>query len=449
MIAARLDLQPADALAYHRSKGAVISWDHTEVWREDNVHSFTVAKATSLELLRWFHEEVDRAIGKGQTFQEFRRRLEWRLKDAGWWGKKEVLDIDTGEITQAQLGSVRRLRTIYQTNVQTAYMAGRYKRYVENAQARPYWRYIAIMDGRTRPAHAALHGKVFRWDDPIWEVIWPPNGWGCRCRVQALSEAEFSALGIELSNGRDSIVSLDVPINRDGDMATVQGLRYTDSAGKPAIFRPDPGWDYNPGAEWARWDPAGFKSDAADAPSITAQSTGDVVKARDDQPTWKDLGRPDLRDKGITRRPAPEMLMTAEGLDAAVEAMNQAMIPDGKMNVVKTPVEEVAIRPELLPHMVEKRADGRERYALYAMDTLKNPFEVWLTAYDDGSYRKRYIGVFQGAEGDKERNLLVILRENTDGSIMWDLYNMMQQDSKRLNRLRVGKLLYWLGMEEE
>ncbi|GHT96172.1 hypothetical protein AGMMS49545_20500 [Betaproteobacteria bacterium] len=157
-----------------------------------------------------------------------------------------MLDANTGEITQVQLGSARRLRTIFQTNVQTSYMAGRYKRYLDNAENRPYWRYVAVMDSRTRAGHAALNGKIWRADDPIWQTLWPPNGWGCRCRVQALSAAEFEKSGAKLEDGKDAIVEKEVVINKDGDTMTVKGIRYIDDTGKEKVFWADPGWDHNP-----------------------------------------------------------------------------------------------------------------------------------------------------------------------------------------------------------
>ena len=52
------------------------------------------------------------------------------------------------------------------------------------------------MDSRTRPSHAALNGKILRYDDPFWNSFYPPNGWNCRCRVRALSESRLTRKGI-------------------------------------------------------------------------------------------------------------------------------------------------------------------------------------------------------------------------------------------------------------
>lgn len=437
MIHARLDLEPKDAVAYFAGKGEQLAWDHTEVWGEANVHSYTVAKATSLELLRTIRAETAKAIGPGQAFEQFKKTLRPRLEEMGWWGKQEVLDIDTGEITQAQLGSVRRLRTIFQVNVQTAYMAGRYKRYVSNAVERPYWRYVAIMDGRTRPAHAALHGKVFRWDDPIWKVIWPPNGWGCRCRVVALTQVEFEALGVPLEDGRDAIVETEVPINRDGDLVTVKGVRYTDATGKPRVFYPDPGWDYNPGEAWARFDQKGAVPDC-DWGGVAdfAEGQGKTCLAGvPGQKTWQEYGRPALNAVPQTLRlPTPSLLDRAPDRDQARQLIARVLgVSEEKpLRVVKTPVGDVGIRHEWLGHIVEKELDAREQFANFILPTLESPFEVWLAEYEDG-FRHRYIGLFEDA------GLLAIARLNKDGSLLW---NMMKAKDAYINRQRSGILLF-------
>ena len=31
-------------------------------------------------------------------------------------------------------------------------------------------------------------------DHPFWEAHYPPNGWGCKCRVSAITQAEYGRL---------------------------------------------------------------------------------------------------------------------------------------------------------------------------------------------------------------------------------------------------------------
>lgn len=243
-LALNLTLPPKDAVEFFDAKGNALTWSWLDMLREDHDLAFTVAKATNEEVLGAIRTQVAKAINEGMTFQQFKRTLKPTLQDLGWWGRQEVLDGDTGELTTVQLGSDRRLRTIYSTNIQTAYMAGRYKRMVSNAVDRPFWKYVAIMDGRTRPKHRELNGKVFRWDDPIWRVIYPPNGFGCRCRVVAMTEDEFKASGIKLSNSDGILITKEVVL-RDGKSVKVTGLKGVLPGGED--FFPDVGWDYNPG----------------------------------------------------------------------------------------------------------------------------------------------------------------------------------------------------------
>lgn len=430
---ARLDLPPDEAVQFFARKGEAIAWDYTEVWRDANVQGFTVAKATTLDVLRTFRGEVAKAVGEGQTFADFKRTLQPRLQDLGWWGRQEVLDGDTGEVSTVQLGSVRRLRTIFQTNVQTAYMAGRFKRYLADVQDRPYWRYVAVMDGRTRPLHAALNGKVWRWDDPIWQVIWPPNGWGCRCRVVAMTAAEFEASGLPLENGADAVVQLQVPIGRDGETVAVQGVRYRDVDGKERIFRPDPGWDYNPGAEWARFDRAGPQPDAAPGAGGARSATITSTPAGN---TWREAGRPDLAASAVPRLPDAGLLPAPVDQAQARRMVRDVLLTDGTgMREVQTPVGDVVLRREWLDPVADHAGGKLARLANLVVPTLEQPFEVWLTPYADGAYRRRWLALFNGAQP-----MLMLVRENADGSLAWDAYE--RSEWWWLNNLRRGTLLF-------
>jgi SPP1 gp7 family putative phage head morphogenesis protein len=139
------------------------------------------------------------------------------------------------------------LRTIYQTNLQTSYMAGRYKQQMEVASALPYWQFIAVLDGQTTDRCRSLHLRVFRADDPIWDYLYPPNHWGCRSRVRALTANQFERSGANLDNSDGKIVTREATIGKNENAVTVsvKGFKLNDQD----TYWPDPGWDYNPGKQ--------------------------------------------------------------------------------------------------------------------------------------------------------------------------------------------------------
>ena len=245
-----IGLPPHRAVEYFKSKGFTFSWNWYDLWQEAHAKAFTVAKAMRLDILQDIREMVQKALEEGLTFQEFKKQLEPKLRAKGWWGKKLIMD-EKGNIEKVQLGSPHRLKTIYQANLQTAYNAGRYKEQIDNAHNRPYLQYVAVMDSRTRPSHAALHGKVFRIDDPFWNTHYPPLGFNCRCRVRSLSEDDIKKrrLTVESSEGKiywqEKLVS-----KRTGQLQPV--AVYHDPFTGLHIAT-DVGWSYNPGK--AAWFP--------------------------------------------------------------------------------------------------------------------------------------------------------------------------------------------------
>ncbi|WP_303288969.1 phage head morphogenesis protein [Burkholderia cepacia] len=250
-----MTLPPKKAVEYLASKGYAITWDWEELWQDAQAHAFTVAKAARLDILQDIREAVERALTEGKTLAWFAKELTPVLQAKGWWGRQEHVDTETGEVSQVQLGSPWRLQTIYRTNLQTAYMAGRFQEQLANADDRPYWMYVAILDGHTRPSHRAMNGKVFRYDDPIWQYLYPPNGWGCRCRIVALSADDVAKLGLKVESSAGKLGSMMKLVSeKTGEMREVATYRTTDPAtGREIVFSPDVGWSYNPGA--AAWQP--------------------------------------------------------------------------------------------------------------------------------------------------------------------------------------------------
>jgi len=75
------------------------------------------------------------------------------------------------------------LETVYRTEFQTAYSGARLQADEDPAIQEILWgyEYVTVGDDRVRPTHAALDGTRFEKDDPQWQKLAPPNGWGCRC----------------------------------------------------------------------------------------------------------------------------------------------------------------------------------------------------------------------------------------------------------------------------
>lgn len=237
-ISINFKLPPEETLKFFRAKGYRVGFAWQDVWQQEHEAAFTVAKMMDLDLLKDTRAAVDRAIAEGQTFQQFRKELEPKLADAGWWGRKEMVDPVTGETREVQLGSVRRLRTIFRVNMQAGYAAGHWAQIEDNKREAPYLMYDAVDDGRTRPEHRAWDGIVLPADDPFWTDHMPPNGWNCRCSVIQLSDSDLERIGKKPADKppRFANETREYVNPRTGEVMDVpRGV--------------DPGWAYNPGKD--------------------------------------------------------------------------------------------------------------------------------------------------------------------------------------------------------
>lgn len=210
-----LSLTPEEIIAWYRAKGLNLTFNWYDLWQSAHVQSFTVAKVLKLDLLQDIRNSWVDAQEAGLTFTQWRRRLEPKLKEMGWWGKVAAKDvpgyddlpeeekrkIDPDKIVQ--LGSAKRLKTIYDTNNNVAYNASRYNNQLANKNDRPFLQYIQIERPTKRMNHSLLHLKVFAFDDPIWDFIYPPNGWGCGCYVRSLKQRDLDNSGLSVSDGSE------------------------------------------------------------------------------------------------------------------------------------------------------------------------------------------------------------------------------------------------------
>ncbi|KQZ87208.1 hypothetical protein ASD64_07135 [Mesorhizobium sp. Root157] len=227
---------PPEAVAYLEGKGFKKSFHWQDTWGEEHAHAFTVAKAMEMDVLQALREATDAAVKDGVPFEQFAKQLAPRLQALGWWGKKEMADPATGEIINAQLGSPRRLQTIYWANTRTAYAAGQWERAQRTKGALPFFIYELGPSSVHRDAHVAIEGTVLPIDDAFWDTHYPPNGWGCKCRVRAITRFEAVKVGV---SPEPEIQWRNYRNKRTGEVSRVpEGV--------------DPGWHTNPGKARAR-----------------------------------------------------------------------------------------------------------------------------------------------------------------------------------------------------
>ena len=227
---------PKAVLDFLSRKQLKPSFDYREVWKQENQAAFTVAKATRLDILQDIHEELTKAMASGQTLASFQKQLKPLLQKKGWWGIKEMTDPLTGKAKLVQLGSPRRLKIIYDTNMRTAYAHGQWQRIQRTKAALPYLTYEIGPSKNHRKDHVQWQGLCLPADDPFWDSHYPPNGWGCKCRVRQVSQYEYDQL-----NKAGKIGTKAPPIKRQEYINKRTGVVEQVPEGI------DPGWDYNPG----------------------------------------------------------------------------------------------------------------------------------------------------------------------------------------------------------
>lgn len=259
-------LPPAEAIAFFRSKGLATGFAWEDVWQAEHARAFTVAKAMQREVLEDIRAALDDALTEGKTLAQFREALTPTLQARGWWGRQEMEDPLTGEVGEVQLGSPRRLRTIFEVNLRSAYQAGRWERIQRVKAAMPFLRYVAVQDGRTRPEHRAWHGVVLPVDDPWWDTHYPPCGWRCRCTVTQMGGRTLERRGFEVTEAPPRFPTRTFTNRRTGEVTTVEdGI--------------SPGFSYNVGKAYLRDAAPTLIGPGAEIDNATASEHDDAIEA--------------------------------------------------------------------------------------------------------------------------------------------------------------------------
>jgi len=344
-----------EALDYFRQKVNL----PTKTWRdiEGRTHdrTFVVAGATKEALLNDLRKAVDDAIAKGTRLDEFTRQFDQIASKNGWTGFK-------GDGSAA--GRAWRARTIYETNIRTAYAAGRYRQMTDPdmQKLRPYWQYkhgFIRKPKAPRSSHLALDGMILRCDDPAWDELYPPNGWGCTCGVVPLSRRQLERLGRSAPDPSPNLPRRKVADPATGAVESVpQGIGF--------------GWNHAPGKDW---------TDGVIPPELQKPLTAGADTPDAGSPPAKNL--PPLREFARPSR-APELPEDKPAefyVDKILDIVGARRGPDGAKLIRDKAGQTIAISDSMF-----KQGNGewkvfkhnRATQLLRAFEAITDPDEIWV-----------------------------------------------------------------------
>lgn len=393
-----------EAIDHFRQKINLPTKSFSDLWQGQHARAFVVAGAQTNELLSDFRGAIDKAMASGTGFKEFRKDFDKIVTTHGW----------------SHNGSPGwRSRVIYETNMRTAYAAGRYKQMTDpqTVKLRPFWQYVHGDSVHPRPLHASWDGIVLPADDPWWSTHFPPNGWGCKCSIKAINQRQLERLG-----------------KSEPDTAPENGVEVHDVPGRGEVTVPagiDPGFDYNVGQadvgkQLANEVMEQFRAQKADAWELLDSGDAESNARPAEIPTEKTT---------ITR--GPSVKSTAE-LEAAVEKTigDKEKVFELDNGGFKQPVN---VNAAVLAQHIDK---ARAPYVPFLTEVLENPFEVW-AAFERHKgtgqvvLRYRYI---KAIETGRDEGLLLVAQALKGQLEAWTFIPVRR--AEYLQKQRRGKLVF-------
>lgn len=360
-------LAPNDAVSVLEARGAHLapSFAWQDVWQEEHGKAFTVAKSAQFDVLKDLYDGLVAALREGKSGKEFAAELKPVLQAKGWWGRSAQTDPLTGERKVVQLGSDRRLKFIYDVNMRVSYAAGAWARVERARKERPYLRYVAIMDMRTRPEHALRNNVCLRIDDPFWDRWTPPCGWKCRCTFENLSEADVKRLGSKLKFEAPKDTMRDWTNRRTGEIIKL-----------PAGI--DPGWGHNPAkAGWEGMMRAQQAEKIADAPDALRQAALERVVASDDFAAFVEQPAGAMPVISV-----PSAIATAAGRDFRSGILEASTLSTLQGREAPPTLSELRSLPSIAASASHVLLDGSQ--LIFAVPTAGGQFKVAVVKYRAG-----------------------------------------------------------------
>ena len=185
--------------------------------------AFSIARVEAMRSVMRARATITRVIDGGLTLREGVLELQKQLAD--------------GDFSR---GTLDRLQATILQNTALANAEARITALKDPAVVEefPFWQYMTVGDGTplkigVRPSHAALHGLVFRHDDPFWDSHMPPWEFRCRCYIIPLRSEDVQRNGLTVQNL--DFVRKDLEVKPNPNFGVPRGIGSLTQAARAAL----------------------------------------------------------------------------------------------------------------------------------------------------------------------------------------------------------------------
>jgi SPP1 gp7 family putative phage head morphogenesis protein len=168
-----------DAVSFLKGRVSIKKEEWNDIEPKLRFRSFTMARLLHVDYIEAGRGQLLSALEKGDSFTET------------WKNMKAIAEEDGGQIDP------KYWETVYRTNLQTCYNAGRRMEFDRNPPAA--LELIVLDDIRTSSICRPLIGVVLPYNHPFWKTRWPPFHFNCRTTVRGVYEEEVGT-GINVDN---------------------------------------------------------------------------------------------------------------------------------------------------------------------------------------------------------------------------------------------------------
>ncbi|WP_159428207.1 phage portal protein family protein [Brevinema andersonii] len=320
-----------EAKNWFTKKKVLSNTAYNKLEEELKQYAFTVTGLAKTEQIGKVLDTLVKSYDEGLSYYEFKKQLK---------GISEEIE----RITEAQL------QLVYRQNMANAFSEGRFKQMMQATDVFPNWEYITIGDGKVRPSHAALDGQIRRYDDPFWNMWYPPNGFNCRCVVE-VTDKKATGQGIPEWNP-----ALEAQAAEIGSP-----MRGQDYGGK---ILPEKGFQTHP-AGLSYW----IKDKVLESHLLDLRNSKEEFG----------FGVPILGGRALTPWDTEKNNISAKPRslrkNKAMEVLENQLTHHRIMDQYGSPV---FINPEYLVEHMEKDWDIRSRALPLLTEILQKPTEIWI-----------------------------------------------------------------------